>query len=269
MNRNAIEDQRKVLQQPEAIQVFQQMDRDTASLIVHRDSDSIITATSASSSKWSVQFAFDSELFITRVYDRWIRKLATIRNGDISQQPDTPQQENLNTLNRNLPNRDPPDGSEQHTFTQTHNISKKHSQLSLRLGERITKSLSLKRSRLSVMVPVLGSTTRKGFIEGMKLANGDQCYTEEQSHLFRPIIIASTIQSAKYLSEMLLHSLPMAQLEPIRTQLRSILEYKRNPGYDVSLGPELVKTISQVRDHPATKAWMEAEDLLLPGNGKL
>ncbi|KAF4334710.1 GNA-3 g alpha subunit GNA-3 [Fusarium beomiforme] len=91
--RNALEEQTKILQQPQVIQAFQVMDQDTASLIVHRDSDSIITATSISSSRWSAQFAFDRELFITKVYEKWIRKLAASRRSQSPSQGDTVQQD--------------------------------------------------------------------------------------------------------------------------------------------------------------------------------
>lgn len=51
------------------------MEDDTASLYVHRDIDSLFTQTEASinSSKRSLVFDFDKDLFISRIYERWIR----------------------------------------------------------------------------------------------------------------------------------------------------------------------------------------------------
>ena len=51
------------------------MEDDTASLYVHRDNDSLFTqtATSINSSKRSLVFDFDKDLFISRIYERWIR----------------------------------------------------------------------------------------------------------------------------------------------------------------------------------------------------
>ncbi|RGP78862.1 hypothetical protein FLONG3_3061 [Fusarium longipes] len=78
-NINVSEEQNKILDQPKCVRVFQAMNQDTASLFVHRDNDSIMTATSVSSSKWSLQFSFDKEILVTNVYERWIRKFAKPR----------------------------------------------------------------------------------------------------------------------------------------------------------------------------------------------
>jgi len=53
--------------------VFRQVEKDTASLVVHRDADSVVTSSSISSSQLAVKFDFDRELFVTKVYERWIR----------------------------------------------------------------------------------------------------------------------------------------------------------------------------------------------------
>ncbi|KAG4279589.1 hypothetical protein BFJ70_g17482 [Fusarium oxysporum] len=302
---NAIEDQKKILHQPRVIRAFQKMDRDTASLTVHRDADSIVTATSVSSSKWSVQFAFDSELFITRVYKRWIRKLATTPKVHMSQQSNSTQQTLLDNSDDSLSVTNVPGETEQSIFTRSNSTaSEESSGSSLSLGKRfnsLTRSAMgielqpLKRNGAisdlkhqskdsqkidwnlkddskgaspDVEIVILGSNTRKRVVEEMKRANGHQCYTAEQLCLFRPIIFGSLIKSARYLARTLQHSRFIDELNPIRHQLEHILTYGEGSKHGTTLSPEFAVAIAQVKEHPATKALMEAEDFYPPENGE-
>ena len=62
------------------------MEIDTASLFVHRDTDSFITRMTYDSSKLSIIFGFDTQLFISKVYERAFRssmkKSLRVRNVD-------------------------------------------------------------------------------------------------------------------------------------------------------------------------------------------
>jgi hypothetical protein len=49
------------------------MEIDTASLFVHRDTDSLITRVTDNLSKLSIKFEFDSKLFVSKVYERAFR----------------------------------------------------------------------------------------------------------------------------------------------------------------------------------------------------
>jgi hypothetical protein len=65
------------------------MEDDSISMIVHRDVDSLLsnyTNTSISSSKRSLVFEFDRELFVSRIYERWIR--GSVRKSLREQQGD-------------------------------------------------------------------------------------------------------------------------------------------------------------------------------------
>nr|CEG03479.1 unnamed protein product [Fusarium acuminatum CS5907] len=66
------------------------MQSDTASLYVHRDVDSLMTypGTSISSSKRSIEFEFDAELFMSRIYKRWMKGL--VKKTLHEQQSETP-----------------------------------------------------------------------------------------------------------------------------------------------------------------------------------
>ncbi|KAF5975484.1 GNA-3 g alpha subunit GNA-3 [Fusarium coicis] len=134
-NSNALVEQTRILQQPKLVQALQDMDRDTASLIVHRDSDSIITATSVSSSRWSVQFAFDRELFISKVYDKWIRKLATTRRANTHSTEDSAQRDHQQISNNGIAVRDPPNDHEQNIVARE-SVSKSYNALIFMIHER-------------------------------------------------------------------------------------------------------------------------------------
>lgn len=65
-----------MLEKPNARKVFRKMEHGTAPMIVHRDVDSFFSApttASVNSSKRSLRFDFDQQLFLSRIYERWIR----------------------------------------------------------------------------------------------------------------------------------------------------------------------------------------------------
>lgn len=125
-----------------------------------------------------------------------------------------------------------------------------------------------KGASLDVEVAILGSNTRKQVVEEMKRASGHQCYTAEQLCLFRPIILGSVIKSARYLARTLQHSRFIDELDPIRHQLEHILTYREESKHGTTLSPEFAVAITQVKEHPATKVLMEAEDFYPPENGE-
>jgi hypothetical protein len=69
-------EQQIYLQRDSTRKVFGKMEDDTISMIPHRDSESFqscFTGTSITSSKRSIIFNFDPELFSSWAYERWIR----------------------------------------------------------------------------------------------------------------------------------------------------------------------------------------------------
>ncbi|KAK4207144.1 G-protein alpha subunit-domain-containing protein [Rhypophila decipiens] len=74
-NTTMLSKQKGLLEDTQTRRVFKTMQDDTASLLVHRDVDSLLTgtATSITSFKRSIIFHFDSTLFTSRIYQRWIR----------------------------------------------------------------------------------------------------------------------------------------------------------------------------------------------------
>ncbi|KAG5749070.1 hypothetical protein H9Q70_008263 [Fusarium xylarioides] len=286
-NSNALEEQTKILQQPKLIRALQDIDRDTASLIVHRDSDSIITATSVSSSRWSVQFAFDRELFITKVYDKWIRKLAMTRRSNSYGSKDTksaPTNEQQTTLTRtdtaaSEESSRPSETSGARMNTLAHTTmgtemqplgrSRTRSSLELQTKEshRIDRNLrrDMKSADQEIKVIVLGSVSRKRVFEEMRLSGGRrQCYTFEQLRLFRPIILGTVLESVQYLAKKLLVD-EATREDPIGACLEDVLIcHKEDLDLDNGFEPWVVQIFRTIMEHPAAKALMADETFVLP-----
>uniref|UniRef100_A0A0D2XXT8 GNA-3 g protein alpha subunit GNA-3 n=1 Tax=Fusarium oxysporum (strain Fo5176) TaxID=660025 RepID=A0A0D2XXT8_FUSOF len=303
-NSNALEEQNRILQQPKIIQALQDMDRDTASLIVHRDSDSIVTATSVNSSRWSVQFAFDRELFITKVYEKWIRKLATTRRTNSHRPEDSTQQDHLQMSNNEIVFTSAHTDEEQNSFTHTQTAkSEPPSRPSSNFGERMNSLTRtalgielqpLKRDRTTsdlrlqtkesrridqslkddskltqgeVKVAILGSKTRKRVFEEMRLSAGHpQCYTVSQLCIFRPIILGAVFESVQYLAKKLLVDEAIRE-DPLRASLEDVLlGDKEELDLDNGFEPWVVQIFRTIMDHPATKALLADETFVLPEN---
>ncbi|KAF5530371.1 GNA-3 g alpha subunit GNA-3 [Fusarium napiforme] len=286
-NSNALEEQTRILQQPKLVRAMQDMDRDTASLIVHRDSDSIITATSVSSSRWSVQFAFDRELFITKVYDKWIRKLATTRRGNRHGSEDTTsaaieEQQTALTRTETTSSEEPSRSSESsgkrmNTLAratmgiemQPLRQSRTRSSLELQSKEShlIDKNLrnDMKKASLEAKVIVLGSVSRKRVFEEMRLSGGRrQCYTFEQLLSFRPIILGTVLESVQYLAKNLLVN-EAIRGDSIRACLEDVLIcHKEDLDLDNGFEPWVVQIFRTIMGHPETKALMADETSVLP-----
>jgi guanine nucleotide-binding protein G(i) subunit alpha len=89
-NTTIVSEQNGILHQSQTRKVFKKMESDTASLYVHRDIDSFVTSqrgTSISSSKRSIDFDFDPELFMSRIYKRWMK--GSVKKSLYEQQSET------------------------------------------------------------------------------------------------------------------------------------------------------------------------------------
>ncbi|KAL8376621.1 hypothetical protein RB595_007636 [Gaeumannomyces hyphopodioides] len=182
-NTTLLSEQKEILEHPQTRKVFKKMQDDTASLYVHRDVDSLVTATatSISSSKRSIQFDFDAELFISRIYEKWIR--GSVKKSLHHQQSETPY------LSRTKPQSLVPKIS---AFTHDEAAEqKKHSQ-------RIDKDLEEDKKRLSreCRILVLGDESGSELVEQMNLIHLKGC-SEEELYRHRSTIIRSTYDSAK------------------------------------------------------------------------
>jgi guanine nucleotide-binding protein G(i) subunit alpha len=304
--RTALQKQNKILHQPEFVRVLRDINRDTASLIVHHDTDSIVTVTSVSSSKWSLQFDFDKELLVTNVYERWIRKFAKPRvtntqlhndavrddlrlgeSGRISL-PKPPLQTGQNPVTQL--NSDPSEGSlqqspslgEQHDFPRVSAMSIELQPLERRQitsdpqqqakeSQGIIRSLkdSLTPAGADVIVTILGSKTSKQVLEGMMLEGNmhTKCYPEDQLCLFRPTILMIVLDCSRYLVDALKHHIT-TESDPIKDCLQYISKFDRSSVPGITLRDEFATAMTQIMEHPRTKTLMEDQNFILPANGK-
>ncbi|KAF5572555.1 GNA-3 g alpha subunit GNA-3 [Fusarium pseudoanthophilum] len=239
-NSNALEEQTRILQQPKLVRALQDMDRDTASLIVHRDSDSIITATSVSSSRWSFQFAFDRELFITKVYDKWIRKLATTQRSARHGSEDTTSS---------------PTNGQQTALTRTETAaSEEPSRSSESSGERRN---TLARTTMGIEMQPLRQTRTRSSLE----------LQSKESHRIDKNLrrdMKSASLEVKYLAKKLLVD-EATREDSIRTCLEDVLIcHKEDLDLDNGFEPWVVQIFRTIMEHPATKVLMADETFVLP-----
>jgi hypothetical protein len=103
-----VSDQESLLEKLQSRTVFKKMEDGTALMIVHRDADLIPshwTGTSISSSKRSISFGFDWELFASKIYERWIRgsvkKSLRQQQGDIGTRT---ERDRSQAIDRNIQN---------------------------------------------------------------------------------------------------------------------------------------------------------------------
>ena len=85
------------------------MELDTASLFVHRDTDSFITRMTDNLSKLSVVFTFDRELFISKVYERAFR-------GSVKESLKLLQKDDAKAMKRSQATDRRPEGSVKESF---------------------------------------------------------------------------------------------------------------------------------------------------------
>jgi len=86
-NSNTLAEQNSVLLKPQSRKVLKRMEDDAASIAVLRDVDSLFSGnlgTTIRSSKRSLIFDFDGELFRSRIYQTWIR--GSVKNSLLKQQ---------------------------------------------------------------------------------------------------------------------------------------------------------------------------------------
>ncbi|EWY97184.1 hypothetical protein FOYG_05661 [Fusarium oxysporum NRRL 32931] len=269
-NSNALEEQNRILQQPKIIRALQDMDRDTASLIVHRDSDSIVTATSVNSSRWSVQFAFDRELFITKVYDRWIRKLATMRKINSHRPEDTTQKNHQQISNNEVVLMDEPTDEQKSTLTYAGTATSEQPSRSIPYsGEHITSFRQpLRRNRTMSDLKLQAKESQRinhTLKDDFELATrGVEFDSESRNRVFEEMRLSHG--QPRIISKKLLVDEAIRE-DPLRASLEDVLlgdkeELDLNNGFE----PWVVQIFRTIMEHPATKALLADETFVLPEN---
>ncbi|KAM7201197.1 G-protein alpha subunit domain containing protein [Naviculisporaceae sp. PSN 640] len=178
-NTTMLSKQKVLLEDSDTRKVFKKMEDDTASLLVHRDVDSLVTgtATSITSSKRSIIFDFDSKLFTTRIYQRWIR--GSVKKSLLQQ-----QYEKLGTA-ASWP---------------------KTSQSDEKLLARRSRDIDItlireeKSLRRELKILVVGDRSRFDIVHRMRLSNSIDS-PDEQLCRYKPLIYANVVRCAKAMAK--------------------------------------------------------------------
>jgi len=154
---------------------------DTASLVVHRDTDSFITQISDNLSKLSAVFTFDRELFVSKVYERALR-------GSVKESLKI-QQGHLDFVKESL------------KIQQGHLDFVKES---LKRSKAIDRELESDRLRLKTEYKVLllgsSSSGKERMVKEMKILHQNG-YTTEELISYRLAVYKNVIDSIKSLIE--------------------------------------------------------------------
>lgn len=97
--RRSIPEQRALLEKSSSRKILNRVEKDSASLIAHRDTASLVSRCTDNLSKLSLVFGFDGELFLTKVYDRAHR--ASVKATLRRQQYDTTSVKNRISYKKN------------------------------------------------------------------------------------------------------------------------------------------------------------------------
>ena len=89
-----------MLEKSSTRKVLRRMEIDTASLVVHRDTDSFITRMTDNLSNLSAVFTFDRELFVSKVYERALR--GSVKESLRIQQGDPKARKRSQAIDREL-----------------------------------------------------------------------------------------------------------------------------------------------------------------------
>lgn len=182
-------EQKLLLERPQTRRVFKRMEDDTASLYVHRDIDSLFTqtVTSVNSSKRSLVFDFDKDLFISRIYERWIRgsikkSLRDQQSGGSSSAASSRRVDTRSVLH----------------LTRSYNKHKakeRSTQIDLALED------DYRRQRKECRVLVLGADSRVNIVAGMKFVDSEVNGRHERQYEYRILIFQKLIADGKALVE--------------------------------------------------------------------
>ncbi|EXJ67286.1 guanine nucleotide-binding protein subunit alpha, other [Cladophialophora psammophila CBS 110553] len=99
-NCKTISEQKGLLEKSSTRNVLRRMELDSASLLVHRDSASLISQWTDNLSKLSAIFSFDRELFVSKIYERAFR--GSIKESLRRQQGDTQAKVRSQAIDRGL-----------------------------------------------------------------------------------------------------------------------------------------------------------------------
>ncbi|KAM7191373.1 GNA-3 g protein alpha subunit GNA-3 [Rhypophila sp. PSN 637] len=237
--------QKGLLEDSQTRRVFKTMQDDTASLLVHRDVDSLLTgtATSITSSKRSVIFEFDSTLFISRIYQRWIR--GSVKKALLDQQTDKSAV---------------PSSSKKFQFYNTVNERQVFEQRSQKINQGIRRDAWL--LQLEIKVLVLGDRSRADIICSMKLLAPERgfdrlgyplIWTADRGQKCKPAVLHFVFKCGKALADAMRKHQVAPENDDIWEHISYIesAEVEATPAYPAErLDPGFIDALTNIMNSP-------------------
>jgi hypothetical protein len=213
---------------------------DSASLFVHRDSSSFISRWSDSLSKLSIRFEFDRELFVTKVYERWLR--STVKDS-LQRRQESLQQGNGKTFTKPR-------------MLAISNEDVENRKRSYAIDRKLEEdSMRLRRENKILVLGTVGSG-KEDIIKMMEIhQNG---YTTEELKMYRHAVYRNIINCAKDLIEGMTMNGIEPELEANRDYGNFLLHYTLDPDPDAPLEQSVGQAIEALWDDPSIPKVLES-----------
>ncbi|KAH8888107.1 guanine nucleotide binding protein, alpha subunit [Thozetella sp. PMI_491] len=199
------------------------------------------TATSISSPKRSIQFPFDADLFVSRIYQRWIR--GSLKKSLHEQQHDTP-------------------------YPQPYSWSWKEDAERRKRSEAIDRLLEddSKRLRREIRILLLGSESKAEIVKQMKM-NHAKGYSEKELQSYRPTIFTYVCECAGVVASAIRQFGMAPKSDPIWGHTDYISTYVLDPK-PYGLDPKFMAALELIRHSPDYAKLMNHSEFHLPDSAE-
>jgi hypothetical protein len=210
-----------LLEKSSSRKVLRQVEIDSASLFVHRDTASLISQWTDNLSKLSAVFSFDRELFVSKVYERVLR--GSVKEALRRQQGDTQARVRSQAIDRGL-------------------------------------EVDSRQLRRECKVLLLGSdeSGKNEIVKQWKIVHQNG-YTAEELALYRLTIYQNVVDCAKALIGAMKEFEIHPEQELNRAYCEFLLDYSVEPDADKPLGTKVGEAISSIWQDPCIPKILERQ----------
>jgi hypothetical protein len=213
-----ISEQKVLLEKSSSRKVLRQVEIDSASLFVHRDTASLISQWTDNLSKLSAVFSFDRELFISKIYERVLR--GSVKEALRRQQGDT------------------------------------QARRSQAIDRRLEVDSGQLRRECKVLLFGSDDSGKDEMVKQWKILH-QKGYTAEELALYRLIIYKNVIDCAKALISAMKQFEIHPEQELNRAYCEFLLDYSVDPDLDQPLETKVGEAISSIWQDPCIPKILE------------
>jgi len=258
-------EQKVLLEKSSTRKVIRRIENDTESLIVHRDTASLLSRHTDRLSKISVVFPFDGELFISRVYDRVIR--GSLKEALRRQQTDLAPNESLTPQATPTIEKIAGGVGTEVTTAKWNGAKVKPSRVRISRGittvgrsqaidHRLRKDGFRLRREAKVLLIGSGDSGKEDIVQHMKIIN-QRGYSVAELEMYRPTIYKNVIDCAKGL----IRAMELFDIQPKqegnKENCKYLLNYSVGPDPDERLNAKVGQAISSLWHDPCIPEIME------------